>query len=202
MARPARVRIRSRKPCVLARRRLFGWKVRFTSGLHRRRWQGGWVTDDHSGVRIHEHVLWSPRRTDPRYVARLHRVKPHSRGRSPREPPKIPRPGSPPRTPRTARDEISAATRRERPIDLWTSVEPIPWSCYRPGFDQRRHGGAFTREATIFPQVKGGLAGCGGSRAVAPHHVDDRVDVQRDRHSALAPGRHLPPGWSRPRETV
>ncbi len=27
-ARPARVRIRSRKPCVLARRRLFGWKVR------------------------------------------------------------------------------------------------------------------------------------------------------------------------------
>jgi len=28
MARPARVRIRSRKPCVRARRRLFGWKVR------------------------------------------------------------------------------------------------------------------------------------------------------------------------------
>lgn len=27
-ARPARVRIRSRKPCVLARRRLFGWYVR------------------------------------------------------------------------------------------------------------------------------------------------------------------------------
>jgi hypothetical protein len=33
MARPARVRMRSRKPWVLARRRLFGWKVRFTSGL-------------------------------------------------------------------------------------------------------------------------------------------------------------------------
>jgi hypothetical protein len=28
MARPARVRMRRRKPCVLARRRLFGWKVR------------------------------------------------------------------------------------------------------------------------------------------------------------------------------
>lgn len=28
IARPARVRIRSRNPCVLARRRLFGWKVR------------------------------------------------------------------------------------------------------------------------------------------------------------------------------
>jgi hypothetical protein len=27
-ARPARVRIRSRKPCVFARRRLFGWNVR------------------------------------------------------------------------------------------------------------------------------------------------------------------------------
>jgi len=28
MARPARVRIRKRKPCVFARRRLFGWNVR------------------------------------------------------------------------------------------------------------------------------------------------------------------------------
>ena len=28
MARPARVRMRSRKPWVLARRRLLGWKVR------------------------------------------------------------------------------------------------------------------------------------------------------------------------------
>src|SRR5437764_9484196 len=28
MARPARVRMRSRKPCVFARRRLFGWNVR------------------------------------------------------------------------------------------------------------------------------------------------------------------------------
>ena len=34
MARPARVRMRSRKPWVLARRRLFGWKVRLlTAGL-------------------------------------------------------------------------------------------------------------------------------------------------------------------------
>jgi hypothetical protein len=32
IARPARVRIRSRKPCVLARRRLFGWKVRLLTG--------------------------------------------------------------------------------------------------------------------------------------------------------------------------
>ncbi len=31
--RPARVRIRSRKPCTLARRRLFGWKVRLLTGM-------------------------------------------------------------------------------------------------------------------------------------------------------------------------
>jgi hypothetical protein len=32
-ARPPRVRIRPRKPCVLLRRRLLGWNVRFTHGL-------------------------------------------------------------------------------------------------------------------------------------------------------------------------
>jgi len=33
IARPARVRIRSRKPCFLARRRLLGWKVRLDTGV-------------------------------------------------------------------------------------------------------------------------------------------------------------------------
>jgi hypothetical protein len=33
MARPARVRIRSRKPWVFERRRLFGWKVRLLTGI-------------------------------------------------------------------------------------------------------------------------------------------------------------------------
>ncbi len=33
IARPARVRIRRRKPCLRARRRLFGWKVRFVTGV-------------------------------------------------------------------------------------------------------------------------------------------------------------------------
>src|SRR4051794_40179042 len=42
MARPARVRMRSRKPCVFARRRLFGWKVRLlTIGLHHIAWRYG-----------------------------------------------------------------------------------------------------------------------------------------------------------------
>jgi uncharacterized protein (DUF2132 family) len=41
MARPARVRIRRRKPWVLARRRLFGWKVRLlTVWLHRNKASG------------------------------------------------------------------------------------------------------------------------------------------------------------------
>lgn len=35
MARPARVRIRRRNPCVLARRRLFGWNVRLLTGSPR-----------------------------------------------------------------------------------------------------------------------------------------------------------------------
>jgi hypothetical protein len=32
IARPARVRMRSRNPCVFARRRLFGWNVRLLTG--------------------------------------------------------------------------------------------------------------------------------------------------------------------------
>lgn len=48
MARPARVRMRNRKPWTLARRRLFGWKVRLplataVSPRHIRRSQpDGW----------------------------------------------------------------------------------------------------------------------------------------------------------------
>ena len=58
MARPARVRIRRRKPWVLARRRLFGWKVRLlTVWLHRNlcawgRLAGalGWVAEVAPGI--------------------------------------------------------------------------------------------------------------------------------------------------------
>ena len=38
MARPARVRMRRRKPCLRARRRLFGWYVRLLTGASSRRW--------------------------------------------------------------------------------------------------------------------------------------------------------------------
>src|SRR5699024_10189432 len=36
--RPARVRIRARKPCVFARRRVFGWKVRLLIAVSDDRW--------------------------------------------------------------------------------------------------------------------------------------------------------------------
>ena len=122
MARPARVRMRSRKPCVLARWRLFGWKVRFTSGLHRRPVQAVNYRRPPRRANMRA-VRWSPRRNDPRYVARQHRVKPDQRGRCQR-----PSAGG-------MELRISGATRREPRNNLWTSVEPISWTCYRPGFD-------------------------------------------------------------------
>jgi hypothetical protein len=88
MDRPARVRMRNRKPWVLARRRLFGWKVRFTSGLHGRK-ERQWRADDHLDVRGYTHILMGPRRTDPRYVETAPRVKP-----------------------RTGRNAVAVATRR------------------------------------------------------------------------------------------
>jgi hypothetical protein len=51
MARPARVRMRSRKPWVFARRRLFGWKVRLlTRGLQ---WGGRKCGHDCGHVEAH-----------------------------------------------------------------------------------------------------------------------------------------------------
>jgi hypothetical protein len=49
MARPARVRMRSRKPCVLARRRLFGWNVRLLTGAPG---EGVMTTRARNGVRF------------------------------------------------------------------------------------------------------------------------------------------------------
>jgi len=48
MARPARVRMRARKPCLRARRRVLGWKVRFTEapGIDQLASNGGGTTDD------------------------------------------------------------------------------------------------------------------------------------------------------------
>jgi hypothetical protein len=68
IARPARVRIRSRNPCVFARRRVFGWYVRFPlaivgtsshetkagcppaegGSIRKHRWVGGLTTESPS----------------------------------------------------------------------------------------------------------------------------------------------------------
>ena len=69
IARPARVRMRSRKPCVLARRRLFGWKVRLLT----------WGSRDDAGKTKGDHDdRSSPRhgQTAPRYAARSDRSNP------------------------------------------------------------------------------------------------------------------------------
>ena len=47
IARPARVRMRSRNPCVFARRRLFGWNVRLLTGTPGTQGQGR-----HSGTSV------------------------------------------------------------------------------------------------------------------------------------------------------
>ena len=63
MARPARVRIRSRKPWVLARRRLFGWKVRLdTDTPHVDQVTAGLAEAGDSSRLLRRKVL----RTDPR----------------------------------------------------------------------------------------------------------------------------------------
>jgi hypothetical protein len=60
MARPARVRMRSRKPCVLARRRLFGWNVRLLTGAPGRDHVAGTLD---VGVRFSDSpqaTIWNP----------------------------------------------------------------------------------------------------------------------------------------------
>ena len=62
MARPARVRIRSRNPCVLWRCRLLGWNVRLlTGGLPGRVWRKNRVGDAERSVLAEpSRRLWAP----------------------------------------------------------------------------------------------------------------------------------------------
>ena len=62
IARPARVRMRARKPCLRARRRLLGWNVRFMSGL--------------LGKAVNVCAPVDPRQGIPAYGARGNGVKP------------------------------------------------------------------------------------------------------------------------------
>jgi len=84
MARPARVRMRSRKPCVLARRRLFGWKVRLlTCTSPHSRLQGApigpghWLSTGRSPCSGHGAAACCQACT--RYVGARTRVKPGRR---------------------------------------------------------------------------------------------------------------------------
>jgi len=72
MARPARLRMRSRKPCVLARRRLFGWNVRLLTGTPDSGRSGGSSAPDQ-----YQAALQQDRgdRTNTRYAPPLERVK-------------------------------------------------------------------------------------------------------------------------------
>ena len=64
-ARPARVRIRLRKPCLRLRRRTFGWYVRFMEKTHR----GG------KEVEVRGGRLWSPPNLVKDERARFSRVR-------------------------------------------------------------------------------------------------------------------------------
>ena len=72
IARPARVRMRSRNPCVFARWRLFGWNVRLLTGTPGTR--NG--LDAATRPRTCEKAALAISRTHERYAGRLPRVKP------------------------------------------------------------------------------------------------------------------------------
>jgi hypothetical protein len=64
IARPARVLMRARNPCLRARRRVLGWKVRFKAAPKIHGWatNGGGVTvDDLTSVSAH--IAYRPCRT-------------------------------------------------------------------------------------------------------------------------------------------
>ena len=60
MARPARVRMRSRKPCVFARRRLFGWNVRLLTGAPGRDHVAGTLEDSVRFSDLPQATIWNP----------------------------------------------------------------------------------------------------------------------------------------------
>ena len=58
IARPARVRMRSRNPCVFARRRLFGWNVRLLTGTPGGQGEVGAATGPARGLRTCGNPPW------------------------------------------------------------------------------------------------------------------------------------------------
>src|SRR5690606_40575909 len=75
IARPARVRIRARKPCFLARRRLLGWKVRLLIAFSLREDMSPELVQPETSY-VHAHS--GHKSTDIDYVGRVGRCKPRS----------------------------------------------------------------------------------------------------------------------------
>ena len=71
MARPARVRIRRRKPCFLCRRRLFGWNVRLLTGM--------------TPVRTRDHIVDKSTDRSAAGAGPAHRIEPVTSDKVPQE---------------------------------------------------------------------------------------------------------------------
>jgi hypothetical protein len=75
-ARPARVRMRSRNPCVFARRRLFGWNVRLLTGTPGQQDEVGAATGPAMRAADIRKSRPGGSRTNERYADRVPLVKP------------------------------------------------------------------------------------------------------------------------------
>jgi hypothetical protein len=76
IARPARVRMRSRNPCVFARWRLFGWNVRLLTGTPGQQGEVDAATGPRRAGYAHAGARPGGSRTNERYADRVPPVKP------------------------------------------------------------------------------------------------------------------------------
>jgi len=194
IARPARVCMRSRKPCFLARRRLFGWKVRFTSGLQGRRGASQWGADDCPDMCAHA-------RTTGALVDRS-TVRGHvGQGQTGVAQTAL-EPGRPPPNPLLSHPaaDRQSATRRvtEETCGHWLmqSSEVVSVA----GSTRLRRRAQSRREQGISAGQRSAVMADGG-RPDAPHTVDDGVDVVRSSQRPALVG-HRRHRWKHKRETV
>jgi hypothetical protein len=173
MDRPARVRMRNRKPWVLARRRLFGWKVRFTSGLQRvdrGSHQSG--TDDRPGTRTRVPSKPSPDRSTVRGSVGQGQTGRTNRRRI--QPARV----------RTRYPRIPAADRRRRHAEntgesCGQRLMPRAGVVSVAGSTRATTTRSRPRTVSCFRRSGRSCPGRTGDRPDAPHTVDDRVDVSR-----------------------
>jgi hypothetical protein len=167
------VRMRSRKPCLRARRRLLGWKVRFT--VHAPNLRGsvshGPTTARHARTEAHGELAL--RRTDLRYAETAHRVKlgshpPYghdSSSRLPANPPPSQEVGTKSKSTRRPNDRIL----RDR---LMYAVVLVSVAISTSNAATEPHQGL--SEVSAAHKGPTGVADAAGSRPSTP--VDDDVD--------------------------